>query len=357
MSKTVVVKNNLVIQNTTVVRNNVTIVNNTTVVREYRPCRYGYAYRPVFFAPPIFTWWYDPFWYPPPPFGGPAVVVSHHGFRFSWGWYSDPWYSYHRHYWEPYPVYVRPSYWVTDWMVAGYLADSYATAASVEQMREEVRLAHEEAAKANLAAQQARDAAEIAEARATAAAAEARAERAEARADKLAASEAKRKELELSGKPNPKATPVDTQTKEALKNQIEKEIEWKKTNGELVEKGKISLPDISESLKDHSRIYPVSKTISVISKDDKPAGTLTAGDMLKVEPGQAISKDAQETDFVTMRVMTSKGEDDEVAAGSLVKISLKDLQEFDNEFRAKLDLGLQEADKNKDQFKQQTAQK
>ena len=44
-------------------------------------------------------------------------------------------------------------------------------------------------------------------------------------------------------------------------------------------------------------------------------------------------------------------------AGSLVKISLKDLQEFDNEFRAKLDLGLQEADKNKDQFKQQTAQK
>jgi hypothetical protein len=146
---------------------------------------------------------------------------------------------------------------------------------------------------------------------------------------------------------------VDTQTKEALKNQIEKEIEWKKANGELVEKGKISVPDISQSLKDQNRIYPVSRTISVISKDDKPAGVLTAGDMLKVEPGQTLSKDPQETDFVTMRVMTSKGEDDEVAAGSLVKISLKDLQEFDNEFRAKLDLGLQEADKNKDQFKQQ----
>jgi hypothetical protein len=351
ISKTVVVKNNLVVHNTTIVKNNVTIVNNTTVVREYRPCRYGYAYHPVFFAPRVYVWWYDPFWYPPP-FGGPAVVVTHHGFRFSWGWSADPWYAYHRYYWEPYPVYVRPSYWVADWMVAGYLADSYATAASLEQTREEVRLAHEEAEKAKIAAQQARDQAEIAEARAAAAAAEARAERAEARAEKLAASEAKRKELELSGRPNPKATPIDKENKEALKDQIEKELAWKKENAELVEKGKAALPDVSESLKDSKHIYPVSKTISVISRDDKPAGTLTAGDMLKAEPGQLIPKDAKETDFVTMRVMTSKGEDDEVPAGTVVKVSLKDLQEFDNEFRAKLDLGLQEADKNKDLFKE-----
>lgn len=258
VSKTVVVKENLVVRggNTTII-NNVTVVNNRTVVREYRPCRYGYIYHPVYFAPPIFTWWYDPFWYPPP-FGGPTVVVaSHHGFRFSWGWYSDPWYVYHRTYWEPYPVYVRPSYWVTDWMVAGYLADRYATAASVEQSREEVRLAREEAERARFLAQQAKDQAEIAEAKAAAAAAEARAERAEARADKLAASEAKRKELELSGKPNPNATPIDKETKENLKNQIEKEIEWKKTNGELAQKGKVALPEITDSLKDQKRIYPV----------------------------------------------------------------------------------------------------
>ncbi|HUR45111.1 MAG TPA: hypothetical protein VMZ27_04465 [Candidatus Saccharimonadales bacterium] len=352
VSKTVVVRDNLVVRNRTTVINNVTIVNNRTVVREYRPCRYGYIYRPVYFAPPIFTWWYDPFWYPPP-FGGPTVVIaSHHGCRFSWGWNSDPWYVYHRTYWEPYPVYVRPSYWVTDWMVAGYLADRYATAASVEQCREEVRLAREEAERARALAQQAKDQAEIAEARAAAATAEARAERAEARAEKLAAAEAKRKELELAGKPNPNATPIDKDTKEHLKNQIEREIEWKKANGELAQKGKVPLPEITDSLQDQKRIYPVSRTISVISKDDKPAGTLTAGDMLKAEPGQSIGKDAKETDFVLMRVMTSKGEDDEVTAGSVVKMSLKDLQEFDNEFRAKLDLGLQEADKNKDQFKE-----
>ena len=52
-----------------------------------------------------------------------------------------------------------------------------------------------------------------------------------------------------------------------------------------------------------------------------------------------------------MRVITSKGEDDSVPAGTVVAIPLKELQEFDNEFKAKLDLGLTEADKNKELFK------
>jgi len=50
-------------------------------------------------------------------------------------------------------------------------------------------------------------------------------------------------------------------------------------------------------------------------------------------------------------VMTSKGEEGEAKAGTLVSVSLKSLQDFDSEFRAKLDLGLAEADKNKEQFK------
>jgi len=40
--------------------------------------------------------------------------------------------------------------------------------------------------------------------------------------------------------------------------------------------------------------------------------------------------------------MTSKGEEGEAKAGTVVSISLKSLQDFDSEFRAKLDLGLAE---------------
>jgi len=348
LAKTVVVKNNLAINNTTtIVNNNTTVVNNnTTVVREYRPCRYGYVYAPVVVAPALYVGWYDPYWYTP---GG--IAIRTHSFGFSWGWNDADWYVYHRAYWEPYPVYVAPSYWVTDWMVAGYLADRYAVSVSVAQSREEVRLAHEEAEKARLAAREAEDAAEIAEAKRVQAEAEARAERAEARAAKAEAEETRRKEL--AGKPNPNATPIDQGTKEALKDQIEKTIAERKAFAEQsVKGGNLVLPDVSQALADPKHIYPVSKTISVISKDDKPAGTLTAGDLLKLAPGQETAlKDASENDFVIMTVMTSKGEEDEVVAGTLIKVSLKDLQEFDNEFRAKLDLGLAEADKNKDQFK------
>lgn len=78
----------------------------------------------------------------------------------------------------------------------------------------------------------------------------------------------------------------------------------------------------------------------------------TEGDLVKLEPGQESGlTNATETSFVTMRVMSSKGEDGEVPAGTLIRVSLKTLQDFDSEFSAKLALGLAEAEKNSDQFK------
>jgi hypothetical protein len=385
VSKTVVVKNNLavnnttVVKNTTIVNNNVTVVNNnTTVVREYRPRRYGYVYvpPPIIVAPVLYTRWYDPYWYTPA-----GLVITTHRFTFAWGWAAEPWYGYHRAYWHPYPVYVTPSYWVTDWMVAGYLADRYAVVDSVQQTRQEVALAREdaekareaarqameEAEKANRAAQQAKDEAEkakllaqqtaleseLAEARRLQKDADDRARRAEMRVAKAEIAEAKQKEIAASGKPNPNATPIDEGTKTALREQIERTIAEKKLFAEQSAKGGAPvLPDVSQALADPKHIYPVSKTTSVIlAKDSSPAGTLTTGDLLKIEPGQDF-KDATENTFVTMRVMTSKGEEGEVTAGTLISVPLRDLQEFDNEFRAKLDQGLAEADKNKDQFKQ-----
>lgn len=348
VSKTVVVQQNLVIRNTTVINNNVRYANNATVVRTYYPSRYGFVYRPVVIAPIVFSSWYDPYWY------SPAGVVVYHPFRYSWGWHRDPWFRCHAHYWAPYPVYPAPCFWITDWLVAGYIADRWAAAASVEQTREEVRLAREDAEKARIAAEQAKDAAEIAEAKAAQAAAEARAERAEARAAKAELEEAKTKDLAANSNPN--ATPIDQQTKDTLKDQIEKVIAEKKAYAEQSAKGGNPVPpDVTVSLADPKHIFPVSKTISVTrSEDSAPAGVLSAGDLLRVEPGQEkLLAQANENTPITMRVITSKGEDDSVRAGTLVAIPLKELQEFDNEFRAKIDLGLTEANNNKELFKKE----
>jgi hypothetical protein len=329
------------------VTKNITInktVNKTVVVNHYDRGAYGFVYRPVYARPAIFVSWYDPYWY------SPAGVVVYHPFHYAWGWESYGWYrSYHGPYWATYDVYPAPSYWVTDYMVAGYLSDHYEAQISADQAREEARLAREDADRAQRLAQEAKDEAEIAEARTAQLEAELRAKNAE---DKLARVE---RDAAIAGKPNPNATPIDKDTKEAFKSQIERTIAEKKDYAEQADKGgNPPLPDVSRALADPAHIYPVSKVISVTAaKDSNPAGTLSEGDLLKLEPVQDIAlKDATENTLLKMRVMTSKGEDGEVAAGTVVNVSVKDLQDFDNEFRAKLDVALTEADKNKDAFKQ-----
>jgi len=237
-------------------------------------------------------------------------------------------------------------------MIAGYVADRYATSISLEQAREEARLAQEDAERAREAAAKAREDAEIAEARAAEHEAQARLARAQALTVKAEAEEARAKSR--GTQQNPNATPIDPQTKEALRIQIEQAVAEKKEFAAQAAKSQPPVaPDVSKALADPKHIYPVSTSINVISAaDQSPAGMLTEGDLLKLEPGQeAILKEANENTFVTMRVMTSKGDEGEAKAGTLVSLTLKSLQDFDSEFRAKLDLGLAEADKNKDQFK------
>ena len=344
VSKTVVVRQTTIIRNTT-------IKKNSEIVMNYDPGRFGFVYRPAYVEHPrVFVSWYNPRWYTP------AGVLIVHPFHYVWGWENYGWYHrYHGPYWATYDVYPAPCYWLTDWVIGGYLADNYAASISVAQAQEEVRLAQQDAANARQAAAKATDEAEIAEAKRAQAEAELRAKNAEERVEKTERQETS------TDKANPNATPIDQETKEVLRNQIEKTIAEKKEFAEQSEKGgNPVVPDVFKALADPNHVYPVSKTIGVTrAEDSKPAGILTTGDLLKLEPGQGALKEttANENTFVTMRVMTSKGEADAVPAGTLISVPLGDLQEFDNEFRAKLDLGLAEAEKNEDLFKRNAVAK
>ena len=112
----------------------------------------------------------------------------------------------------------HPSYWATDWLIAGYAADHYAASVSAAQAHADAQLAREEADKARQAAEKAKDQAEIAEAKQAQAQAELRAHQAEERAAR-----AERQEAAL-GKPNPNVAPIDKETKETLRAQIEQTI-------------------------------------------------------------------------------------------------------------------------------------
>ena len=319
--------------------------SKTVIINHYDHGRYGFVYRPVYVVhSPVFVSWYDPYWY------SPAGMVVYHPYNYAWGWENYGWYNtYHGAYWTPCAVYPAPSYWVGDYMVAGYLADHYDAQPTIDQLQEEVRLAREDAAKANQVALNAQEDAEIAEAKTAQSQAELRATKAENRLATL------QNQTALAGKPNSKATPIDKATMETWNKQIENTIAEKKAFAEQSDKGgNPPPPDVAIALQDPKHIYAVCKVVSVSSaKDLSQAGSLSEGDLLKLEPGQDDTlTNLSDTTIVKMRVMTSKGEEGEVTAGTTVNVAIKDLQEFDNEFLAKLDAGLAEADKNKDLFRQ-----
>jgi hypothetical protein len=90
-------------------------VNGVSYPRYYNSYRYGgvalVVYAPARYYPPAFYGWaYNPW----------AVPVV-----YSFGFAATPWYGYYRGYFTPYPVYASPSLWLTDYMVANSLEQSY----------------------------------------------------------------------------------------------------------------------------------------------------------------------------------------------------------------------------------------
>jgi len=72
------------------------VLNMYTPVRFYRPGFYAYAYSP----------WARP-------------VV------YGWGWASAPWFGFYGGFFAPYPQYLGPAYWLTDYMFAMTLQEAY----------------------------------------------------------------------------------------------------------------------------------------------------------------------------------------------------------------------------------------
>jgi hypothetical protein len=91
------------------------VVGGRVYVNVYRSYSWnGYAYN--YYVP---RYYYRPAWY------GWAVQPWGPRVAYSWGWNTAPWYGYYGWYFNPYPVYPSPSYWLTDYLIAASLQSSY----------------------------------------------------------------------------------------------------------------------------------------------------------------------------------------------------------------------------------------
>ena len=281
ISKTVTVKQPVVLTKKTA-------FDGTRIVKNYDHGRFGFVYHPDHAQrAPFQAFHRDSYWH------NPAGMMYQHPFHYVWGWDRYPWYRSHAFYFPIYEVYPTPVYWVTDWMVASYIADDYAAEPMIAEEPSTVRTA-----------------------------------------------------------PAPNATPISNELKEDLRVQVENTIAEEDRQMDSKADQPVTY-DLAKALADPKHIYPVSGRLNVTAAaDENLSVTVSDGDLLKIEPGQGdILADATENTFVTMRVMTSKGEEGEVRAGTLISVPLRSLQDFDSEFRSRIDQGLAEAAVNKDIFK------
>jgi hypothetical protein len=257
-------------------------------VKNYNRSRYGFSYHHGHAEHiPLLTFRHDPYWY------HDDGRIYHHPFHYDWRWDRHDWYRHRSYYYPVYQVYPSPIYWITDWMMASYIAQSYDNNDyGTDEPDREVVVIKE------------------------------------------------------------RATPISAELKEEIRAQVEKTLAEEQNQADD-ESDKPVTSDLTKALTDPKHIYPVSGTLSVtMAADENQSVMVSDGDLLKLEPGQNdLLADATENTFVTMRVMTSKGEEGEARAGDLISVPLKSLQDFESEFRAKIDQGTAEAVENKDLFK------
>jgi hypothetical protein len=89
------------------------VVNNRSEVRVYEHERFRGIdydrYVPAFYYRPAFYGWFFSPW--------------QGGISFQWGW--GAWFGFYRGYFEPYPVYTAPNYWLTDYLISENLRIAY----------------------------------------------------------------------------------------------------------------------------------------------------------------------------------------------------------------------------------------
>jgi hypothetical protein len=221
-----------------------------------------------YYSPGFYGWAYNP-WYRPISYG--------------WGWYGSPWYGYYGYYFNPYPTYSSPAFWLTDFLIASSL-----------------QLAYQE----RLQAQQ--------------------------------------QQYYSQPQPVPSGQVVLTpEVKQAISDEVQRQLALERAESETVARGgqvdvnATGLPRIfADTNPSHPHVFVVASPLEITDSQGQEC-TLTQGDVLRMSyppTGDATS--------AYLEVIASKNQ--ECVRGTTVSVGLADLQEMDNQMRTTIDRGLQD---------------
>jgi hypothetical protein len=255
--------------------------------RIYRPVRWRgyvyYRYVPVRYYHPVFyAWAYRPW---------PGPVY------YTWDWYMarPAWYVYYGPYFAPSPWYLTASMWLTDFLIA-----------------QELQAAWQAQQDAN------------------AAAAQQSAEYAQQQANVPPPGEAPQGQYEGQGQPSDAGT-ITPEVKQLIADEVHRQLQ--------AEQSAAANPQQAASVQegDQPPLDPSQQVFVVSSNLD----TMANGQDCELTPGDVLFRivdTPNDNQTFTMKVTSSKASDCPVR--STVEVSVEDLQEMQNDFRAKLDDGM-----------------
>lgn len=250
----------------------------------YRGYYYGgrpyYGYVPaVYYGPAYYGWAYNPW---------PAPVA------YGWGWGGSPWYGYYGGYFAPAPVYPYPALWLTDYLLAANLQAAYE---------------------------------------------------AQAAAGALNVPPTENGQPAWGGGGDEAPTTLTPELKEKIAQEIKMQIAEEKEAAahpdpagsapvsSTAPGGEQKGPDETPAALDpNHRIFVVSQVVSSTNPDSTECS---------LSPGDILSRvdDTPDADN-NVKVLVASSQKNDCAVGSQVPVSLQDLQDMHNDFRAKISEGL-----------------
>jgi hypothetical protein len=257
------------------------VVGNSVFVRAYTPYPYHgvilNSYVPGFyFGPAFYGWAYYP-WAAPVPY--------------AWGWVGSPWYGFYGPYFAVSPYYPSPAFWLTDYMIGQSLDAAY---------RSQMQAQADEAAADDAASADDPDAAA-----------------APASDDEIAAQS---------------SSPITPELKQAIADEVQQQIAYENAGASAAQpEAAISLDGLPQVLVPN-HLFVVDQPLSVTTSSQQ-ACSLSGGDIIRLTATPAA--DSATADLI---VASSRQSDCPVGVG--VSVSLDNLQEMHNTFRAQLDAGL-----------------
>jgi hypothetical protein len=128
-----------------------------------------------------------------------------------------------------------------------------------------------------------------------------------------------------------KATPISAEIKASIVEQVKQQLSYDSaaSSAQIEETG---YDEVSSVLNRPNQVFVVSSNLDVSTVDEQVCG-LEPGDIL-----QLTSAPSSNSQLVQLRVASSKRRD--CPAGVMVTVSMADLQEMHNNFRARVEAGL-----------------